>query len=142
MLAVLPNLLYVCGVFAVILGSLHFFFPLLFDFRGAIPGEGPALKPFPLLLRQYNTTRADIYGLVWVMNGAASFAILTVGLVDLAWARWLPSQYGMFIAVWIALFYFVRAASQLMMGTRRGDWLILAAFAALGLFHLLVVIVQ
>lgn len=141
MLAVLPNLLYLCGAFAVVLGSLHFFFPLLFDFRGAIPREGTALKPFPLLVRQYNTTRGDIYGLVWVMNGAASFAILTVGLLDLGWTLWLRSPYGTFIAVWIALFYFLRAASQLAMGTRRGDWLILAAFAALGFFHLLVVTV-
>jgi hypothetical protein len=141
MLAWLPNLLYVCGVFGVILGALHFFFPLLFDFRGAIAREGDALKPFPLLVTNYNTSRGDIYGLVWVMNGAASFAILTVGLLDLFWQVWLYSDYGTLIAIWIALFYFIRAGSQVAMGTRRGDWLILGAFATLGAFHLLVLVI-
>lgn len=141
MTVLLPNLLYVCGAFGVILGVLHFFFPLLFDFRGAIANEGNALKPFPLLVGKYNTRRSDIYGLVWVMNGAASFAILTVGLLDLFWTVWLHSAYGVLIAVWIALFYFIRAASQVAMGKRRGDWLILGAFAALGVFHLLVLVV-
>lgn len=136
----LEVVLYVCGVFAVVLGVLHFFFPRLFDFRGAIPQEGDALKPFPLILSKYNTTRSDIYGLVWVMNSAASFAILTVGLVDLNWTIWLRSTYGSLIAIWIALFYFIRAGSQLAMGKRRGDWIVLVAFAALGAIHLLVVI--
>lgn len=138
-MSALPYLFYLCGAFALILGVLHFFFPLLFDFRGAIPREGDALKPFPLLIGRYNTTRADIYGLVWVMNGAASFAILTVGLLDLSWTAWLRSPYGALICTWIALFYFLRAISQLVMGRRRGDWLILAAFATLALFHLFVI---
>lgn len=141
MLSQLPNLLYLCGVFGLILGALHFFFPLLFDFRGAIPLRGDALKPFPLLLTKYNTTRSDIYGLVWVMNGAASFAILTVGILDLNWTLWLRSPFGTLIAVWIALFYFIRAGSQLFMGTRRGDWLVLVCFAALALVHLVVTII-
>ena len=138
MLEWLPDLLYICGAFALILGALHFFFPLLFDFRGAIPTQGGALKPFPLLFTKYKTTRSDIYGLIWVMNNAASFAILSIGLLDLFWSVWLRSAYGALIAIWIALFYFIRAASQLAMGKRIGDWLILGAFAALGLFHLLV----
>lgn len=125
----------------MVLGTIHFFFPLLFDFRGAIPPRGDALKPFPLIVTRYNTTRSDIYGLVWVMNSAASFAILTVGLLDLFWTTWLPSAYGALVAIWIALFYLIRAGSQLAMGRRRGDWLILAAFAALGAFHLLVLLV-
>lgn len=140
MFSLLPNLLYVCGVFGIILGVLHFFFPLLFDFRGAIPRTGDALKPFPLLLTQYRTTRSDIYGLVWVMNSAASFAILTAGLLDLFWRVWLYSAYGALTAFWIALFYLIRAASQLAMGKRRGDWIICAAFAALGFFHLLLLL--
>ncbi len=140
-MALLPNLLYVCGAFGVILGVLHFFFPLLFDFRGAIATEGEPLKPFPLVVGRYATTRSDIYGLVWVMNGAASFAILTVGLLDFFWTVWLHSAYGALISIWIAFFYFIRAASQVAMGTRRGDWIILGAFAALGVFHLLILLV-
>jgi hypothetical protein len=140
-LSALPNLLYVCGVFGVLLGALHFFFPLLFDFRGAIPRQGEPLKPFPLIVTHYNTTHRDIYGLVWVMNGAASFAILTAGIVDLGWTAWLGSAYGSLIALWIAIFYFIRAGSQLAMGTRRGDRIIMGAFGALGLFHLIVIFV-
>jgi hypothetical protein len=139
MLVLLPNLLYLCGAFALALGALHFWFPRLFDFRGAIPREGDGLKPFPLLVAEYRTTRNDIYGLVWVMNSAASFAIVTIGLLDLMWTTWLRSSYGSLIALWIALFYFIRAGSQLAMGRRRGDWIVLAAFAALGVFHLLVI---
>src|SRR4029453_11986071 len=106
MLSLLPYLFTITGVFGLILGVLHFFFPLLFAFRGAIPAEGSPLRPFPLLVTRYSTTRQDIYGLVWVMNNAASFAILTMGLLDLFWTIWLRSEYGKFIALWIALFYF------------------------------------
>lgn len=134
----LPNLFYLTGAFALVLGALHFVFPILFDFRGALPEQGPALKPFPLVFTQYQTARQDIRGLIWVMNHAASFALLTVGLIDLMWSLWLPTRYGALIALWIALFWFVRAGSQLYMGKRRGDWLILGGFAALGLLHLLV----
>ena len=72
------------------------------------------------------------------MNHAASFAILTVGLLDMFWTQWLRSPYGALVAIWIALFWFLRAGSQLYMGRRRGDWLILGAFAALGVIHILI----
>lgn len=136
----LPYALYPAGIFSVLLGLLHFWFPRWFDFRGAIPERGEALKPFPLIVGAYPTTRQDIYGLVWVMNHAASFAILTVGLLDLTWTLWLPSAYGPYIAVWIALFWFLRAITQLKMGRREGDWWILAGFAGLGLIHLLALV--
>lgn len=134
------NLLYLTGIFSLALGILHFTFPLLFDFRGAIPENGTPLKPFPLIITRYNTSRQDIRGLVWVMNIAASFAIVTVGLLDLFWNVWLPTSYGALIAVWIALFWFLRAASQLFMGRRWGDWVIIVAFAFIGAMHLLVAI--
>ena len=140
MMAFVPNLLYVTGVFACALGVLHFFFPLLFDFRGALSLEGPPLKPFPLLFTRYDTTRQDIAGLVWVMNHAASFMILTAGMLDLFWRVWLNEPYSALVALWVALFYFVRAGSQLYMGRRRGDWMVLTAFAALGIMHVIVII--
>ena len=140
MLALLPLSLYVTGAFVVALGSLHFFFPILFDFRGAVSQDGAPLKPFPLIVTKYQTTRQDIRGLIWIMNHAASFAILTVGLLDLFWREWLGSQYGALIAIWIALFWFLRAGAQLYMGRRRGDWVILFAFAALGVIHLIVLV--
>lgn len=134
----LSNLLYLTGIFSLALGILHFSFPLLFDFRGAIPENGAPLKPFPLIVARYNTSRQDIRGLVWVMNIAASFTIVTVGLLDLFWNIWLPTSYGALVAVWIALFWFLRAASQLFIGRRWGDWVILVAFASIGVLHLLV----
>lgn len=140
MLPFLPNLFYVTGGFAIALGTLHFFFPLLFDFRGAIPAEGDALRPFPLIVARYPTTRADIFGLIWIMNHIASFAILTVGLLDFFWPLWFRGAYGTLITLWIALFYFLRAGTQLYMGHRRGDWLVLAAFGALGALHVLVLV--
>lgn len=133
----IPNLLYVTGAFALLLGALHFFFPLLFDFRGALSQKGAPLKPFPLVVTQYQTTRQDIRGLIWVMNHAASFTILTMGLLDVTWTVWLRSSFGAWIAVWMAMFWFLRAGSQLYMGKRRGDWLILAGFATIGIIHLL-----
>lgn len=139
MLAPLLNLFYLTGIFGIVLGILHFFFPLLFDFRGAIAPQGDALKPFPLLITRYNTTRQDIYGLVWVMNNAASFTILTIGLLDLFWREWLSTSYGEMVTLWIGTFYFIRAVSQLYMGRRLGDWLILAAFSALAAFHILAI---
>lgn len=139
MLVFAPYLLYITGIFSVALGIVHFAFPILFDFRGALAHDGDALKPFPLIVTRYSTTRDDIRGLIWIMNHAASFAILTIGLLDLFWNVWLPAQYGTWIAIWIALFWFLRAGSQLYMGRRRGDWLILIAFAALGVIHLLVI---
>ncbi len=142
MLLSLLSLLYITGTFALVLGILHFFFPILFDFRGAIPKQGSPLKPFPLMLTRYQTVRQDIYGLIWVMNHIASFALVTVGLLDLSWTVWLRATYGALIAVWIGLFYFLRAGTQLYMGRRRGDWIILAAFGALGVFHLLVIFIS
>ncbi len=136
----LPNILYLTGAFSVVLGALHFFFPLLFDFNGAMPERGAPLKPFPLVITRYPTTRQDIRGLVWVMNHIASFAILTVGLLDVTWMAWLYSAQGALVASWIALFWLIRAASQLYLGRRRGDWLIVAGFALLGLLHLVVLI--
>jgi hypothetical protein len=136
-----PNVLYCTGAFALLLGALHFFFPLWFDFRGALSQDGAPLKPFPLIVTQYQTTRQDLRGLVWVMNHAASFAILTIGLLDVCWTLWLRSPFGAWIALWIALFWFLRAGTQLYMGKRRGDFLILAAFAAIGMIHVLVLVV-
>jgi hypothetical protein len=38
--------LLICGFFTLLLGLVHFFFPLLLDFRAAIPNEGALLRPF------------------------------------------------------------------------------------------------
>ncbi len=131
--------LYVSGVFAVVLGAVHFFFPLLWDFTHAIPREGGsplgALRPMRLGPLRYAVKRSDVYGITWVMNHAASLTILTIGVVDLWAASWLGTPLAPLIAGWIALFWGIRAVSQLYLGRRPGDWAILAGFALLAVWH-------
>ena len=134
----LAPLLYVTGVFTVGLGLTHFVMPILFDFRHAIPRDGDPLRPFRLLFIGYPTTRRDVYGIAWVMNHAASYALVTIGVLDLAWPWWLDTGGGRLLTLWIGGFWLVRAASQLYLGSRRGDRMIIAGFMAIGLLHLLV----
>lgn len=130
------TLLLISGILTVILGAVHFFFPLMFDFRNAIVRESASLKPLRFLFIRYNTRPQDVYGLVWVMNHAASFAILTVGILDILSKEWIRSSAGPAILVWIALWWLLRAGSQLYLGRRKGDWAILAAFTLLAVLHL------
>jgi hypothetical protein len=134
-LALLPNLLYLSGAFALGLGLLHFAFPILFDFDGAIPRDGPPLRPFHLGPIRYPTTRGDVRGLAWVMNHAASFGLVTVGLLDVAWTLWWAEPWRGLALAWVAAWWALRAGSQLYLGRRRGDWLIVAGFASLAVLH-------
>lgn len=135
-----PLFLTVClilaGIFTLILGSIHFFFPLLWDFTTAIPRQGKALRPMRLGPLRYATQRSDVYGITWVMNHAASYTLVGIGLVDLLAPTWLGKPYALPLALWIAGFWFIRAAGQLYLGRRPGDWWILAWFSLLGLLHI------
>ena len=128
-------LIMLSGAFSLILGVLHFFFPVLFDFEHAIPKEGQPLKSFRLLFIQYQTKRSDVLGIAWVMNHCVSFVLVTIGIVDLYFLKWENTQCAPYLAAWIGTWWIIRAASQLYLGQRRGDWLILIAFASLGLIH-------
>ena len=128
--------LVVSGVFTLLLGIAHFFFPVLLDFKEAIPRRGSPLRPFRLGPIRYDTQRQDIYGIAWVMNHAASYTLVSVGVADLLAIRWLGTPLGLPLSLWIAGWWFLRAGSQLYLGRRRGDWLILAGFAVLGVIHL------
>lgn len=134
--SVLLAVLRASGAFAAGLGALHVFFPWLLDFRAAIPDDGPPLRPLRLPGIRYATTRADVRGIAWVMNHCVSYTIVSIGVADLLAARWIGTPHGRLLATWIAGFYAVRAASQRYLGRRRGDWLVMAAFAALGAVHL------
>ena len=135
MLTTLRLSLALTGVFSLTLGAVHFFFPVLLDFERAIPKEGPPLKPFRLGLIRYNTRRSDVYGIAWVMNHATSYVLVSIGLVNLYWA--ITGNVSQPLALWIAGWWFLRAGSQLYLGRRWGDWLILAGFAALGVIHVM-----
>ena len=129
-------LVYAAGVFAVVLGILHFTFPERFGFRAALSGEG-ALPPFRLWLYRYDFKRSDLYGVVRVMNHCVSFTILSVGVCDLLVNSWLGTTAGALLACWIAAFWFIRAATQLYLGRRRGDWFVVAWFSFLTIVHIL-----
>src|SRR3990172_9096727 len=131
-------LLYPSGLFTLALGIAHFFFPRLLDFESAIPKEGEPIKPFRLGPIRYATKRADVHGITWVMNHSASYVLVSIGLLDLFWPWWLNSTGGRLLSLWIAGWWFLRAASQLYLGRRRGDWLILAGVAGLGMIQLTV----
>jgi hypothetical protein len=128
----------IAGLFTTVLGVVHFFFPRLLDFAQAIPREGAALQPFRLGPLRYATLRSDVHGIAWVMNHAASYTLVSIGVVDLLAYRWLGSEVGRWLLLWIAGWWFLRAGSQLYMGRRRGDWWILTGFACLGIVHLVV----
>ncbi|PYK97878.1 MAG: hypothetical protein DME19_14665 [Verrucomicrobia bacterium] len=66
-----------------------------------------------------------------------SFTILSVGVYDLLANFWLGTTAGALVAGWIAAFWFVRAATQLYLGRRRGDWFVVAWFSLLGIVHVL-----
>jgi hypothetical protein len=124
------------GLFTLGLGTVHFFFPRLLDFEHAVPREGPPLAPLRLGPLRYATTRSDVRGIAWVMNHAASYVLVSIGLLDLLGAGWLASPAGRPVAFWIAGWWFLRAASELYLGRRLGDWLALIGFASFGLVHL------
>lgn len=125
------------GAFAVGLGTLHFFFPWLLDFRAAIPVEGPPLRELRLPRIRYATTRADVYGIALVMNHCVSYTIVSIGIADVMAPHWLATPAGRLLAAWIAGFYAVRAVSQRYLGDRRGDRRVMAGFGVLGALHLL-----
>ena len=131
----IESLLFIAGLYTVGLGTVHFFLPYLLDFDHAIPAEGTTLKPFRLFGFSYNTTRTDVRGIAWVMNHSVSFAIITIGVLDLIWPIWREQSYRPIVCFWIALLWVIRAFTQLYLGKRRGDWLILFWFLCLGALH-------
>ena len=119
------------GLFSLLLGTAHFFFPILLDFKKAIPQQGGSLKPFRLGPIRYATKRTDVYGIAWVMNHAASFVLVSIGLFNLLAFRWLGEEAGRWLSWWIAGWWLLRAGSQFYLGRRRGDWFIAAGFLLL-----------
>ncbi len=126
----------IAGLFTLALGIVHLVLPVLFDFEHAIPTTGAPLAPLRLGPIRYATTRGDVRGIAWVMNHAASYVLITVGIADLLWLRWPTGALGSLLALWIASWWLIRALSQLYLGHRPGDLRIVAGFALLALLHL------
>ncbi len=127
--------IYLTGAFSLLLGILHFFFPILLDFEHAIPKAGQSLKPFRLLFIEYQTKRSDVLGIAWVMNHCVSFVLVTIGIVDLCFSQWESLPFAPYLSAWIGVWWIIRAFSQLYLGRRKGDWIILFGFVSLGLIH-------
>ena len=131
--------LVVAGVFALGLGLVHLVIPRLLDFPAAIGEDGPDVEPLRQLTVgrwRYQVRRRDTLGIAWVMSNAASYVLLSIGVVDLAWAsgwRGLPFAGA---ALWIAGWWAIRAGSQLVVGRRASDLAFAAWFAALAVLHL------
>jgi hypothetical protein len=130
----------VCGVFTVVLGLVHFAMPWLLDFDGAIPTDGDPLRPLDLLVVTYQTKRSDVRGVAQIMNHAVSYTLVTIGVLDLLASEWLGAWFAPYLLVWIAGWWFLRAATQRHMGSRPGDRLVASGFALVGLFHLAVAV--
>ncbi len=132
-------LLVVAGLFSLGLGLVHLVIPRLFDFEGAIGDDAGAAPPLARRVvgrSAYQVRRRDVLGLSWVMSNAASYVLLSVGLIDLGWAggwRGFAIAGG---ALWIAGWWAIRSGSQFVIGRRPVDLAFAAWFAALALFHL------
>ncbi|MBI1851026.1 MAG: hypothetical protein HYR85_11850 [Planctomycetes bacterium] len=130
------------GAFATLLGLLHFTFPRRFGFVELLNGSEPAPPDFRLGPYRKELRRSDVLGIVYVMNHGVSFVILSIGVFDLFATRWLGTSAGMLVSVWAAAFWWLRSATQLYLGRRRGDFFVLFVFAVLGLVQVLPALVE
>jgi hypothetical protein len=130
----------VSGALTLSLGIIHFFMPKLFDFKRAIPGEGEPLQPLRLGPIRYDTLRTDVHGIAWVMNHAASYVLVSIGVADLLWWRWSDDGAAPWLAAWVAGWWVLRAGSQLYLGRRSGDFKIMVGFLVLAAVHMVAAI--
>jgi hypothetical protein len=134
-------LLFLAGIFTLVPGLLHFFLPLMLDFRSVVldrPSNWKSARASRLWPSRYHVMLSDRLGVVGAMNHAASYALVGIGLVDLLAGRWLTTDAGAgrILARWISGWWLLRAISRLTLGRRLGDGVILAYFALLAALHL------
>jgi len=133
----LPILLIACGLFTTVLGAAHFFFPKLFHYRALVYTESNLqreLEPFRWGPLTYPLSLDSLYGLIWLMNQHVSFVLVSIGLVEVFYSRWLLHQ-ASYLILWIAAWWLLRAASQLLLGRTRRNWLVLLWFLGLSVLH-------
>ena len=129
---------FVAGAFTLSLGIVHLRIPAIVRYRLAI-GDDDDRSPLGAIGRgavRYELRRTDLLGIAWVMSNAASYVLISIGLVDLGWAVTAPAVAPTPIALWIAGWWAVRAISQHAIGGRAGDLLVAAWFWVLCLVHL------
>jgi hypothetical protein len=128
------------GIFAFGLGIVHLAIPRIFDFAGDVGQDGRASLPHLSTLTvgpwRYRRRRADVLGLSWVMSNAASYVLISIGLLDLLAGRWATEPAGRVLFAWIAGWWGIRAGGQFIVGRRSVDWLFAGLFAVLGIVSL------
>lgn len=127
-------LIQAAGLFSLVLGIWHVGVPRWFDMRTAVGTDGPERQPLqPWVLGRFvhPTSRADVLGIVGVMNAATSYVIISIGVVGLLAPIWIATPDGRWLAAWIAGWWAIRAAMQLPIGRRRIDLIVMALFAVL-----------
>src|SRR5690349_11207072 len=131
----------VVGIGTVALGVWHLGVPVWFHVRAAVEGGGRRpLPPVRLTPVPYGTSSRDVVAVVWVMNLAASYGLITIGVALVASAGWAGTPAGRVMALWIAGWWFVRAAAQLAFGRRPVDVLVMAVFASLGILAIVLAV--
>jgi hypothetical protein len=135
--------LVVAGVFSIGLGLVHLAIPRLLDVRGAVGADGPGLPPLRRLVigdHGYQVRRRDVIGIAWVMSNAASYVLISIGAVDLAWASGWRGFSLVGGAWWIAGWWAIRSASQLTIGRRSSDLAFAGWFVGLAVLHVSVAV--
>jgi len=133
----LPIVVTLCGVFSGVLGLTHIVYPQLFRYRSLIYAESNLsrqIEPFRLWPIVYPLDLHNLYGIIWMMNFHVSLVLISIGAVEVFYPAWLIGQAHVMI-FWIAGWWLLRAACQLMLGRKWYDWVILAGFAIMGLIH-------
>jgi hypothetical protein len=140
----LSVLMVAAGVFTIGLGVVHVGIPSILRYSAAIGVDDgrPQLGPVGLPGIDYQLRRADLRGIAWVMSNAASYVLISVGIIDLAWVggwRGVPVPIG---AAWIAGWWAVRSGGQLLVGRRAGDLAIAMWFSGLAFLHVVLAVVE
>src|SRR5689334_17250543 len=131
----------VVGVATIVLGIWHLGVPVWFHVRTAVHRNGATpLPPVRLVPLRYGTSMRDVLGVVWIMNLAASYGLTTIGIALVATGAWVGTPVGRIVALWIAGWWFVRAAAQLALGRRWADVVAMAVCGSLGVLALVLAI--
>jgi len=128
-----PVLFHLIGGFTVLLGIAHFFLPAIVSLRTVVVDSGTPLR-IPGI--RYIPSRRDLHGLVLVMNHAVSYALVTIGFLDITLPSGLDTALGRGVAVWIGVWWLIRAVAQLHIGRRPFDGFVIVAFGSFAVFHL------
>lgn len=135
----MSSTLIVAAIFTLGLGAVHLRIPAIVRYATAIGADGPGARPLGAIGRgraAYHLRRQDLIGIAWVMSNAASYVLISIGVVDLRLALGPPDAGLGPLSGWIAGWWAVRAIGQHALGRRPIDLVLAAWFWALAIVHL------